>query len=812
MEKIICIKRNKEVSNTPEEVVRQQWIEKIINDKNLNIKNLEVEKAIKVGRNTNVRMDIEIVDQQKRTDLIIETKRNEEKLDKNQLFSYAKLKLAKFGIITNGNKTESFHFDYKDGFKANKIKYDDILSLTNEISPIQLERVGNTELTNKLKKIHNDIWNKDGSDPLEAFDQVSQVLFLKFYFEKYEKEKLKEYSGILTRKYFDDIKNINISKVIDDAFEKTKNAYVKDMIFDKTAKIKISPESFLSVIEELQDINLDGDVKGVVYETFLGGTFRKELGQYFTPRYIVSTINKIIKPKITDKVIDPACGSGGFLIEYFKQASEKINEMSVSEKEKKSLLHTLSNDNIYGIDKDKRLARTARINMIMHGDGHSNIYRGNGLYNIGGIWEDKFDVLIANPPYGSTVKDDQLIEKLEISNKYKLILTEKFGEKFTYENNSIMNKIGGKIIDEYQILDKNVTSAKSELLFLIRSIRLLKPGGKLGIVISDNVLNTSTMKMYRKEIMDLANLDAVIKLPVETFSGAGAAVKTSLLFMTKKFEGDKEINKKIFIYDASMPELIKRDTNKILELLEIKLNEATEILDKKNYSPVKELHNKIELNSINNDTDYRWDVQYYLYDKKMNLPNHKIIQLKNILIPLGNNKKVKKSVVIQNGWRLINKITKGGELFLHEFDKILDIKSKDFYYIDEETFIFSKMGAQNGCVYWNGKGSDGFVVTSEYPSFKMDVDLLDTEFRGKYIELVLRSLKVKKIISSETTGSGRERIDVDSFLNLYIPALTLSEQDLVIKKFDNYIKSKTNTIEKEIEMINFIDGFFNKHQ
>jgi len=261
-------------------------------------------------------------------------------------------------------------------------------------------------------------------------------------------------------------------------FELTKAEFKDDDLFEDNEKIRIRQNSFEAIVEELQVYNLSttsDDVKGIAFEQFLGKTFRGELGQFFTPRTVVDFMVKILDPEETEIMCDPCCGSGGFLIKAFEFVRAKIEQeiheekeriklrfyndeylkMSDKQKEKvdenvnswyetlnaeldsnnpKSRLRVLSYDCIFGTDANPRMSRTAKMNMIMHGDGHGGVHHHDGLLNVNGIFENRFDVILTNPPFGARVEKSLVVSPLDIPNQSKIDFYNRRYKEYDYEN------------------------------------------------------------------------------------------------------------------------------------------------------------------------------------------------------------------------------------------------------------------------------------------------------------------------------------------------------------------------------------------
>ncbi|MDT8413638.1 MAG: N-6 DNA methylase [Vicingaceae bacterium] len=326
------------------------------------------------------------------------------------------------------------------------------------------------------------------------------------------------------------------------------------------------------------------DVKGIAFEQFLGKTFRGELGQFFTPRTIVDFMVEIMDPQEGEIICDPCCGSGGFLIKAFEYVRAKIEESIHKEKEKiklhyytedynklpekekekeevdevvnelfnklnqeldinnpKSRLRVLSYDCIFGTDANPRMSRTAKMNMIMHGDGHGGVHHNDGLLNVNGIFENRFDVILTNPPFGSRVEKSLKITEADKYKDESRIL--KYKDRYDVPGNpaytnalkQINDNIGKPLLDLYTT---GTMSTLTEVLFIERCLNLLKPGGRLGIVLPEGVLNNSNLQKIRDFVESKAKIILITSIPQDVFIASGATVKPSLLFF-KKFTEDE---------------------------------------------------------------------------------------------------------------------------------------------------------------------------------------------------------------------------------------------------------------------------------
>lgn len=454
------------------------------------------------------------------------------------------------------------------------------------------------EFTKTLKSCHNIIRNNDKLSPEAAFDEISKILFMKIreerknqgikWFTKKEyTDGKKLYEENIRPNLTGEDKNLEYMQFL---FRSTKDEFKDDKLFELNEVIKIRENSFEQILEKLENYNLSDtqdDVKGIAFEQFLGTTFRGDLGQFFTPRTIVDFMVEILDPKEGEVLCDPTCGSGGFLIKAFEYMREKIerdikdvkdglrkqlegdNYNSLSEEEQlainkkidamqvrinteldtkqqgdstknipESRMYKLSHNCIYGTDANPRMARTSKMNMIMHGDGHGGVHHHDGLLNVNGIFEERFDVILTNPPFGARVDKTLKISEADRFTDERLIdiYTKRYGEKYLEALSQVNDNIGKPLLDLY---DLGKTSGLTEVLFMERCLRLLKKGGRMGMVLPEGVLNTSNLAKVREWFEGKAKIILICSIPQDVFIAAGATVKPSLVFF-KRFTEEEE--------------------------------------------------------------------------------------------------------------------------------------------------------------------------------------------------------------------------------------------------------------------------------
>ena len=356
-----------------------------------------------------------------------------------------------------------------------------------------IQVVENAELTRVLGKCHDTLWQGGKLAPTDAFDELSKILFIKIRDEKKLRAKGDPYDF--------QIRTRESSKSVAD---RIKMLYQEAKIRDPevfTEDVKVDDNPLFSVVNHLQGINLnktDLDVKGIAFERFLGSYFKGDMGQYFTPRELVQFIINMVEPKHEERILDPACGSGGFLLyamEHIqRQASQYYEERTP---EHYNHWHNFAEKYLFGIEVNDAIARVAKMNMILHDDGHSNVIGNDALIDFErlydqnrGFQKEAFDIILTNPPFGANIKRE---EKPYLGD-YKL--------------------------------GKGRNSQKTEILFLERCFEFLKWGtGQLAIVLPDGILNNSSLQYVRDYIEQHYKILAVVSLPQTAFRHYEAGVK-----------------------------------------------------------------------------------------------------------------------------------------------------------------------------------------------------------------------------------------------------------------------------------------------
>lgn len=658
--KIFSPIRNQWLILTPEERVRQKFVCKLVNHYGYSVEQMGEEEKVSNSQRGQGKARADIViwksekDKQERKGafLVVECKAENISIKEEDYFqglNYATWAKALFFITTN-EKTQKF-------FRINKEIIPDKLDEINDIPKAsevsnqkrideilaQTKAFTREEFTKLLQKCHDTIRNNDKLDPAIAFDEISKILFMKIRYERNPDEDAIFSLEQFQRKENDYEKNIkpHLQNVTDKIpymqflFRQTKREFAKDDLFDDNETIKIRQNSFEKIVKELEKYNLSDtsdDIKGIAFESFLGRTFRGELGQFFTPRPLVDFMVEILDPQEGETICDPCCGSGGFLIKAFEYVREKIEQDIHNQKERLKLecnddkklndlmqeinkdlnlkeesgrIKNLSSHCIFGTDANPRMARTSKMNMIMHGDGHSGLHHNDGLLNVNGIFEERFDVILTNPPFGARVdKETKITDSDKYKNEEKIKhYKELYGERYIQAMGQINNNIGKPIVDLY---DVGEFSGLTEVLFMERCLKLLKKGGRMGIVLPEGVLNNSNLQKVRDYFEGRAKILLIVSIPQDVFISAKANVKPSLVFMKRfteteeqeyeqiKSQTEQEIKEKYKsqIHEIENSELSKKEQKPKMKEIETKIENETkaEIKRKFNYQvPIAEV-------------------------------------------------------------------------------------------------------------------------------------------------------------------------------------------------------------------------------
>jgi type I restriction enzyme M protein len=398
----------------------------------------------------------------------------------------------------------------------------------------ELSTVSREELRSAIRKCHQTLWEGGRRSPIAAFGEFSKIVFVKIRDEVTTKRSEPYKFQRRTTESNEDLA-ARISALYRAEAQRDASIFAD--------KINVDPLVLAQVVEHIEAINLnktDLDTKGVAFEEFMGGFFKGDFGQYFTPRELIAFAVQMLCPTNRDLVLDPACGSGGFLLyalDYVREQAYKEFPSDEDNIERFRHWHDFAEKNLYGIEINDELTRVAKMNMIIHDDGHTNIVESDALDFLtnlenkkSGLKADSFDLVLTNPPFGSVVKQSEkaadFLDQFALRRYLNKSTTGTDVDESTQSEQSA--KRGTKAV-------KLRASVKTEILFLERVWHFLKPAtGKAAVVVPDGILTNASLQGVRDWLMEHFQILAVVSLPQFAFQHYDAGVKASIVFLRKR--------------------------------------------------------------------------------------------------------------------------------------------------------------------------------------------------------------------------------------------------------------------------------------
>jgi type I restriction enzyme M protein len=745
---------------------------------------MEFEKTIKIneGKKTkSIFADI-VVYTDKKLDtplLVIDTKSPSEILSKegrDQVISYARLlpKIAPIAILTNGTNIQVYQTLDKSRIKELPKRKDLLSDFVNAVISKNIQDVLRQEATKELftiddvstfkdllKRCHNIIRNNEGYDPIQAFDELSKILFAKMYEEQYHTTSNRFTSEIFVKT----LTELNVN-IVQQQFSEIQKVKGFSDLFPENTTIKLKDRTIKDIVAifESYDLTLTNfDVKGEAFEYFLGDTFTGGLGEYFTPRNVVEFIVEAISPKIGEKIVDPFCGTGGFLIYAFEKVSEKIRLNDFSDTEKTKWKKVLSDESLFGTDWKPRTSQACKMNMIVHGDGNTGVFQHDGFKNVDGkIEEEKFDICFTNPPFGANETDTEILELFTLGN--------------------------GR------------SSQAREILAIERCLNLVKKGtGIVAMIVPDGILNGDRNSYVRKFIQEESEILGIIGLNKETFQGYNATVKTSVIFLKRKTNSNDVISDKIFmavcLNSGYAPTGQQITGNQLPDIL----FDFSNYLKNRQYDPLYKYSKIVEIDTSTS----RLDAERYIPVSENTLidpPNivsenllQEVIALQNQIITIQKSMQksfdkndfdfykvdkiftpVKNIILIKENeeYERLGISGKGNGVFKKEPASGSIIKAKYLNQAQTGWFVYSRLFAHNGSFAFVNNETAGGVFSSEFPTFTLIFEKYEKEDLLEYLAFYFVSPQVIALINRLTTGSTKEsraRFKETQFMQLFAP-------------------------------------------
>lgn len=561
--------------DTPEEYIRQNIEKRLVNEHKYSPEQISVEMPIKFGSGKK-RIDLAIFPdgagkKQENIQIIIECKKEQvepsnRKEGIEQLKSYMAACLnCEWGLWTNGKSKFVFRKIATSNGKFSFEEPNDIPSKGRSLAEIDrptrdsLKLASEDNLLFSFKTCHNHIYVNDGLQKQPAFFELLKLIFCKILDERNLPNALEFYASSSEKLTPDG--QLTVKNRIGKIFEKVKSRY--PTIFDKNDQLKLEPITIAYVVSELQKYSfLDTyiDVKGKAYEEIVGANLRGDRGEFFTPRNIQRMAIKMLDIPLDAKVLDPACGTGGFLViamnnvikrlkDDLKHTTKKL-ESEWTERQRETLrdkIKEIAEQNFFGFDINPDLVKATKMNMVMNNDGSGNILQNDSLQPPH-EWRDEvktvlckffeleknsirrakdlalFDVVVTNPPFGTKlpIKDQNILEQFDLGHVWK------------------KDKDTGQIFKTEVI----ASSRAPEVLFIERCWQFLKPGGRMGIVLPNAILGAPGLDYacIREWILRNCKIIASIQLHPDTFQPRNGT-QTSVLFLQKKTEQELRVGR-----------------------------------------------------------------------------------------------------------------------------------------------------------------------------------------------------------------------------------------------------------------------------
>ena len=398
------------------------------------------------------------------------------------------------------------------------------------------------DLKSHFKVINNYLYGnmkKDDTSTRNRAKQIINLLFCKIYDEQYTgiNEEVTFRAGVNEEKEV-------VAERIRNLFDEVKNRFSD--VFEYSDSITLDADSIVFSIGQIQELCItesERDVIGDAFEVFVGKALKDEDGQFFTPRNVIKMVVDIIDPDEKTMIIDPACGTGGFLIESLRHVWSKIDvkaeKLGWSKKRIDEEKQYVATTYFRGIDKDSFVAKVTKAYMAIIGDGRGGVFCENSLDAVKD-WSakcqdkidlGKFDVVFTNPPFGSKIpiKEEKILKQFAFGHKWKFDKKIKKWEMFSELNNK-----GKK------------AGVEPQILFIERCLQFLKIGGKLGIVLPDGIYGNDKLGYIREYLKRNTKILAIIDVPTETFQ-PNTSTKTSIMIAEKIKEGTKIEDHLIFM-------------------------------------------------------------------------------------------------------------------------------------------------------------------------------------------------------------------------------------------------------------------------
>ncbi|HEC2152247.1 TPA: N-6 DNA methylase [Staphylococcus delphini] len=760
----------REVENLLEQkLVEKNWIIEVGNPERqvYRQKPRTIDENIALKSNKNARFPDFILYEDTKSEkpiAIIETKKATYKnleFAKQQGLYYAKKLSAKFLFLFNANRIIAYYVPTEENLYIDQVEVEDILPLktlkqfqSNKLSLNEKAEIkSKTDLINVFKVANNKLREAGINAGIARFTEFSNLLFLKLVSE------------------LNDDRGYNISKnYLWEAYRNMENdvllGYINNTVipglnslFDSNEaqplftplKIKNSLK-LKEIVNKLDTVDLkkiDTDIKGDAFEYFIQkyNQTNNDLGEYFTPRHIVKFLNDIVKPEYGDKIYDPFCGTGGMLTVAFNHI---YNELNIKGKLDEQTLSNLREQSIWGSEISDT-SRIAKMNMILSGDGHSNIVQQDSFMN---PVSSKFNVIISNIPFN-----------MEVSESQAQLYT-----PYIKKGNSVA------------------------ILHILKALKSNNPSSRAAVIVPDAVLNDSSMSPLREKIVKSGQLLGIVSLPSKVFMPYTEAKTSVLIFRSEAIVPNDDV----FVFkvknDGYTLTTRRRPLSGINDLDEfIAIHEQ---MLKDNYQTKK-----------NHDNLYYVSRKEILSNKRKSLllsQYHDELKKDHVRIKDVMERSKQKNIYRYPTASITNSefwgMPLGEKLWGENFVSVTSHDNVEYSVVNQNEISFNPARANIGSFGIN-LSNRPLAVTAAYPVYKVKAQKLD-DFLPEYIYLQIRhNAEVEEDIAERAYGTIRQSLSKDEFEKVQIPKLSLEKQKEVVeevkRKYEKYsrLKEELNNLE-----------------
>jgi type I restriction enzyme M protein len=726
------------------------------------LNHLKDEKISKKLNKSRLRPDYVLCDDNKKPIAVIEAKAGGKNLEKaiEQANEYAEILETPLIFAMNNSYCLTKHLDKKEPLYINEREVNELIGIkeaekfiiegTNKIYTIPQKYIlSRQELITIFKNLNNTLKGEGLQAGMERLTEFSNFLFLKLYTEN------------TNTKLWNDIKNVSNQSLIDtinSSLKKIQQNYNTDIFSDIKIRNCDTIREIINRLDQLHLSSIDSDIKGDAFEYFLqNSSSNSGLGEYFTPRHIVKAMVNLVNPKFNEKVYDPFCGTGGFLTESYNHIRDNT---VLTDNDRK----TLTNDTIFG-GEITTTARLAKMNMILHGDGHNGVNKVDSLEN---PKAKEFKVVITNIPFSLSI----------VLNSYDIVTkkTKKITKYTNYYENGLAKNNGDAVC-------------------MLHCFKAVDDGGRIALIVPEGVLFKNELKHLRKFFMDHTKLQAVISLPQGVFLPY-TGIKTNILYFTECHTGTTD---KVWFYEVKNDGFTLNNHRKPIKENDLKVIDYINFNKKGQEEDWRSMgFVDVDVDEIKNN-DYSWIVSGYVNKRKnVKSGDYDIVPLSDVVLDIKDGgtppRKSKDNQEYFGGninWCVVKDIKP--EIY-ETREKLTEIGLKNcsakVWPIDS---IIISLGATIGNV-----GIAKIPTATKQGLSGMIVD--NKKILPKYLYYILNYKK--EDINNMATGATIKEVRPNRFIkNFFIPLPPLEIQQEIVNKLDKIQESinATETLIKNLK-------------